>query len=435
MRREFLKLMKCPYCGNDFRIEEVYEENDKGIINGCIKCECDIYPILEDILILKKDNMKKYIIKLLKDNNIREAVAFSLSEHIEYMCDIMNYLESREHYKINKNLFALVKIRHLLKNRYKKYTDKSLSFCEVMGSSPYEIYLKHRFSTESFWSLYPFVPLLKRNNGRILDLGCGAGHASFVISSYVNPDELVCADHTFKSLYLARKYSAKGSHFICLDANYPLPFNDNIFSSVVMLDAFHYVNAKALLAKECERVLNQEGMLLLLHLHSALSEDISFEEQLSPSTWVSLFNNLKAIAMPEKSIVEDFILRYRLDLSKKYTEHELNSSEAILIVAGVDLECLEGVWKDILKIKNNLIINPIYKMKKNGNKILLNREFPSASFRKEYPLVERYLSDKCEIDKIIVNGRSVDISRSNEGEIEDLMRKFVIINVPERFIK
>ena len=435
MKTELLKQMKCPYCGTDFEIEDVYEENGDDIINGCIRCECGEYPILGGILILKKDNTKRYILEFLKKKNVREAVAFSVGEHIGYVCDIMAYLESGAHYKLNKILSALVRVRHLMKNTYKKYSDKNISFCEVFGSSSYEIYLKHRFSAASFWSLYPFVPLLKRNRKRILDLGCGMGHASFIISTYVKPEELVCADHTFKSLYLAKKYFAKDAQFICLDANYPLPFKDDIFSSILMMDAFHYVDARALLAKEFERVLNQEGMLFLLHLHSALTENISFGEPLSPSTWLSLFNNLNVVAMPEKSIVEDFILRDRFDLSKKYSEEELNFSDAISVIGGgnFNLDCFDGIWKDVFNIKNNLVINPIYKMKEEGDKILLEREFPSESFKKEYPLTEKYLPERSVIDKRFVKGRSVCVSDSDK--IVDLMRKFVVINVPEKYIR
>jgi SAM-dependent methyltransferase/uncharacterized protein YbaR (Trm112 family) len=407
MRPELLKLMKCPYCGTDLEIKEIYSENEEGIINGCVKCECDEYPILESILILKNTPTKRYI--------------------IEY-----DFIEPKPFGKFfKKGLLSFVNSSS--KKKYKKYSDKSLSFCEVLGNGPSDGYFKHRFSSQTFWSLYPFIPLLRRKRKRILDVCCGAGHASFVISQYVNPDELICVDGEFKSLYLAKKYFSNAAEFINIDANYQLPFKDDVFSSVFMMDAFHYVDARALLAKEFERVLDKKGMLLLLHLHNALVENVAAGKPLSPSTWKDLFDNLNVIALPEKSIVEDFIQRDKLDLSKKYSEKELNLSDAILIIAGADLECFDGIWKDILEVKENLIINPIYKMKEEGDKILLEREFSSEFFRKEYPLTEKYLPERREIDKMFVNGRSISVSDSNE--IEELMRKFVVINVPEKYIK
>jgi SAM-dependent methyltransferase/uncharacterized protein YbaR (Trm112 family) len=434
MRPELLKLMKCPYCGTDFEIDEVYSENGERVINGCIKCECNEYPILEGILILKNAPTKEYIIEYLKKGENEKAVALSLMGYTNDICRVADFIEPKPFGKFfKKGLLSFVNSSS--KKKYKKYSDKSLSFCEVLGSGPSDGYFKHRFSSQTFWSLYPFIPLLRRKRKRILDVCCGAGHASFVISQYVNPDELICVDGEFKSLYLAKKYFSNAAEFINIDANYQLPFKDDIFSSVFMMDAFHYVDARALLAKEFERVLDKEGMLLLLHLHNALVENVAAGKPLSPSTWMDLFDNLNVVALQEKAVIEDFILRDRLDLSKNYSEEELNLSDAILIMGGADSDCFDGIWEDILEVKENLIINPIYKMKEEGDKILLEREFPSEFFRNEYPLTEKYLHKKCEIYKRFVDGRSVCVSGENEHEIENLMRKFVVINVPENYIK
>ena len=432
MKQELLEIIKCPYCGTDFEIEEVYSENEGEIINGCVKCECDEYPILEGILILKSTPTKKYIIEYLKNKEIEEAIALSFGNYTNDICRVIDFIEPMPCGKfLKKSLLGFV--NRSSKRKYKRYPNKNLSFCEVLGNGSYEVYLKHRFSSQTFWSLYPFIKLLRKKRKRILDMCSGAGHASFVISKYVNPDELICVDGDFKSLYLAKKYFSN-AEFINIDANYQLPFKDDVFSSVFMMDAFHYVDARALLAKEFERVLSKMGMLLLLHLHNALVENIAAGKPLSPSTWTGLFD-LNVMALPEKSLIEDFILRDRLDLSEKYSEKELNSSDAILIMGGADSDCFEGIWKDILEIKENLIINPIYKMKEEGDKILLEREFPSEFFRKEYPLTEKFLPERCEIDRRFVNGRNVCVSGENEHEIENLMRKFVVINVPEKYIK
>jgi len=448
MKQELLELMKCPYCGSDFEIEEIYEvfsENEEEIRNGCIKCECNEYPILEGILILKNLTAKKYIIEHLKKREVEKAVALSFKEGVNDICRVADFIEPKPGGKIIKKCL-LGFARH--SSKYKILSNKKSSFFDALGYGSYEVYLKHRFSSQTFWSLYPFFHLLRtrERRKRILEVCCGAGHASFVVSNYVNPEELICVDGGFKSLYLAKKYFSNAAAFINIDANYQLPFKDGVFSSVLMMDAFHYVDARALLAKELERVLNQEGMLLLLHLHNALAENPAAGKPLSPSAWRGLFDrDVTVRVLPEKRVVEDFVLRDRLDLSKEYSEEELNSSDAIIIVAGagVGSECFDGVWEDILKvkrkIKENLIINPIYKMKEEGDKILLEREFPSESFRKEYPLTEKYLPERGEIGKGLVSGGSVFVSDSDEREgeikeIKDLMRKFVVINVPERYI-
>ena len=438
MKQELLELMKCPYCGTGFEIEEVYSENEEEIISGCIKCECDTYPILEGIFILKKSPQKKYIVEYLKKKENQKAIALSLGFAVTDICRVADIIEPKLCGKFFKNSLLNL-VNYLSKKRSRRYSDKNISFYEALGNKYGVVYFKHRFSSQTFWSLYPVIPVLSKKRKRVLDMCCGAGHASFVISKYVNPDELICVDGDFRSLYLAKKYFSN-AEFINIDANYQLPFKDDIFSSVFMMDAFHYVDARALLAKEFERVLSKEGLLLLLHLHNAQVENVAAGKPLSPSTWKSLFD-LDVTAMPEKSIVEDFILRDRLDLSKRYSEEELNLSDAVLMIGGADLDCFDGIWKYILEIRDNLIINPIYKMKKEGDMILLEREFPSESFRKEYPLTEKYLPERCIIDNEGVmkalEGREVNMNRISEENlkyIEELMMKFVIINVPRKYI-
>ena len=434
MRQEFLKLMKCPYCGTDFEIEEVYEENGREIINGAVKCECGVYPILHGILNLKINPLSKHALELLKEGKPKEALMLLLGPNVEGVWELTDFLQAKQPGRFfRKVLLSLVALWAKFNTR--KYLKEELSLCDLLGKN--QTYFKHRFSAETLWSIYPFIPLLKRNRKRILDLGCGRGHASFIISNYVTPEELVCADHTFKSLYLAKKYFVKEAQFICMDADYPLPFKDNIFDSVFMLDAFHYVPTRAQLAKELKRVVSLQGLLLLLHLHNSLAHNIGAGYPLTPQAWINLFRGgaLENKAIPERRIVENFLLNNKLDLAEEYSGNELNSSNAISIISSKD-QSLFGVYDKVdsyfLNNKNNLVINPIYKMKEEGDKILLKQEFPSEFFRMEYPLTEKYLPERCVIDKRFVNGRIVCVS--DLDEIEDLMRRFVVINVPEKYI-
>lgn len=210
MKQDLLELMKCPYCGTDFEIEEIYSENREEIVNGCIKCECNDYPILEGILILENAPTKKYIIEYLKKKEIEKAIALPFGNYTNNICRVMDFIESKLSGKFFKKVL-LGFVNRSSERGSKKYSDKNISFCDVLGNKPRVIYFKHRFSSQTFWSLYPFIPLLRGKRKRILNVCCGAGHASFVLSKYVNPDELICVEGDFKSLYLAKKYFAKKS--------------------------------------------------------------------------------------------------------------------------------------------------------------------------------------------------------------------------------
>ena len=445
MKKEFLELMKCPYCGTDFKIDNIYDEKEDEIITGTIRCECNEYPVLSSILYLKMGATKEYILNCLRAGKARRATATSLLKGIDDILRVAAFLGTKGLFGRQLKRFLLALLGIAANRSYRKYANSNLPFFDVLGNSGYETYLKHRFSAESLWSVYPFVPLLKENKGRILDLCCGTGHASFIISQYVSPEELVCVDHTFSSLYLNKKYFAKDAQFICLDANYPLPFKQNTFGSVLMLDAFHYIHARALLARQMEHVLSSDGLLLLLHLHIPSSPNITAGEPLSPEVWANLFQKIKIKALPESTVVEHFLLEGRLDLATEYSDDELSSSTALIIVGNKGdsiSRIFERVWDALLNNKSHLIISPIYKIKRERNSAILDRGSPSNSFWEEFPLAQRHLPQRYviggELGKII-QGRALksmleSIPPEDLKHIEDLMKRFVIINVPPEYL-
>jgi SAM-dependent methyltransferase len=257
------------------------------------------------------------------------------------------------------------------------------------------------------------------------------GHASFIIQEHAKPKELICADHTFRLLYLAKKYIAKSAQFICLDVNNPLPFKDNSFSFVLTLDALHYVKNRSLAAREIERVVLSNGCLLALHLHNS---------QMPFEVWTSLFKKFPVKAFTEKRLVEDFFNTNMLDLSKTCNEQELISSNAISIVGANDdstPQIFEGVASKFLSYKSHLIINPIYEISCRENSIILNRRFPNEEFAIENPFAQQLLPKQCVIPTTILTPGSRSVSKNLSGEqteqVQRLMSQFVLINVPQGY--
>lgn len=445
MKLDSLKLMKCPYCGSDLSLGEVYRENNMDIIDGFVLCGCNKYPILDGILFLKAGHKNNKIKILMVEGKIRQAVKVAMDKSEERFWELDHFLRLNGIYGqfFGDLLSIIVKTRANL--NYKKYSDDNIPFCSMLGNNPFDIYLKNRFSADSFWSLYPFIPLIKERRERILDLSCGMGHSSFLLSTYVRPKELICADYSFRNLYLAKKYFVEDAALVCLDANHSLPFKDGIFSSIIMLDAFHYIKGQSSLAREMERVISLPGLLLLLHLHNKLKENLAAGQPLTPDGWINLFQNVPFKLLPEKSVVEDFIYRNKINLVKDYSKDDLNSSDALVIIGGgnnSNLYIHQDVWVNILENKNNLIINPCYTIERKVDSVILSRKYPSESFKNEYPLMKKYLPEECIINGMAakaITGRNLDInsikfSEYDQLRIEELMRKFVIINVPKNYI-
>jgi SAM-dependent methyltransferase len=445
MRSQFLKLMKCPFCGSDFGIQDVIEKKGEEVIAGSVRCECSEFPVVEGILIIKASPLNRRIIRLIKERRVREAAIHCLGwEDFENLHK--SYVPFRFFRKIQgtlgRFLFGLGYAELIREHGkvYRDYSERSLPFYEVLGKSSFDMYLRNRFSCETFWPIYPFIPLLKRKKSRILDLSCGAGHSSFVVSKYVEPQQHYCVDSSYRLLYLARKYFVQTAEFVCIDANSPLPFKDQIFDTILMSDAFHYVYGRANLAHEMERALLPGGLILLPHLHNSLVYNHDEGYPLTPQAYTNLFDGdqLESRAMPERRIVENFLFRNKLDLVQKYSEDELNSTNAVILMATSDKSLFkvhDNVNRDFLSIKNNLVINPLYEIKPGKDSILLARfsdKYPLL-YEDCYPLTEKYIPKKSEIGKEFVSGRKVHIS--DLGKAEDLMKRFVIINVPENYLK
>ena len=250
-------MLCCPLCGAEMKIREVYDETPEMLIQGCLQCECDTFPVCEGILILKDSPVKKYVLRFLKESAFQKAALYAMANYADDACRLLHFLEAfpggRQLSKIS--LWLLTAYFDRL---YKRVFDKEISYLDLLGEGAYHQYLKHRFSSQTFWSLYPFLPLIREHGERILEVCCGSGHASFVLSRHISPDKLVAVDGNFWNLFLTAKYFSRAD-LIQADMNAGLPFKDQQFSTVLMMDSLHYIDARALLAREIVRVTTPEG--------------------------------------------------------------------------------------------------------------------------------------------------------------------------------
>jgi ubiquinone/menaquinone biosynthesis C-methylase UbiE len=442
--------MMCPYCGTDFKIEQTITENNQEIINGILKCACSHFPILKGILILNEELLNENIIRLIKDKEIEKATTICLwNDHFERIkvertssltLPFPKQITNRLQYLLS--VLAEETANKKFQKLYKKYSDNDLSFCDLIENNLFGKYLKYRFSSDSFWSLYPFLSLIKEKNSKILDLSCGTGHFSFVLSQYVGPSELCCADKYFSLLYLARKYFAPNAEFVCLDFNNTLPFKNNAFSSILMADALMLVHSRFSLIHEIERLLMQDGFSLFLHVHNSLGKNLepvgSYGKGMTPKQWRMLFEttklNLKILS--EKQVLDNYLSQNILLLQDETNDGELNSSNALIILATIDSEIFrkyDNAKRILLSARKNLIINPIYKIRQENN--ILNLSRPSLTIDNVgdfYPIAEKYLPKEIQLQKDIFDNDST--INTNKDSIEELIRSFVIINTPSKYI-
>jgi len=94
-------------------------------------------------------------------------------------------------------------------------------------------------------------------NGRLLDIGGGTGRVASAIKEYV--DEIVIADVSFGML----AHSPRTDFQPVCGTSESLPFADDFFERVIMVDALHHVIDHAHTAREMFRVLKPGGVLVI----------------------------------------------------------------------------------------------------------------------------------------------------------------------------
>lgn len=427
MRKTLPALLRCPLCGVDIKIKDIYEETSEAVIHGALHCECDTYPICYGVLILKNSPVKKYVLHFLKERAFKQAALIAIANYADDVCRVLDYVEPLKMGKLIRTVM-LRTVTAYLTARYSKYFNENISFSELLSDGSYDQYLRHRFSSQTFWSLYPFISLIRKQGGRVLEVCCGSGHASFVLSRSIPPEKLIGIDGNFRNLYLAAKCISRAD-FIQADVNAGLPFKNHQFSVAFMMDSLHYVDAQALLAGELVRVTTPEGFDLVLHLHNARKENVCAGRPLSPAAIRRIFRDDEIRLLPEKEVIESFIQNGRLDLSEGYTEGQIREVEALIVTRQVPAAVSEDLWDDLLRPDDHLIVNPMYRAEDRDDRILLTRTFPSKAFRQEYPLTEMYLPDRYEIQKTVLR-QGWDPSSE---EFREMRRRFILLSVPGRY--
>ena len=281
--------------------------------------------------------------------------------------------------------------------------------------------------------------MLKETGEPILDFGCGVGHASFVFSHFSRSSNIFCVDANFLNLTLAKKYFIR-AQFVCIDTTSTLPFNDGSFSFIFCNDAFHFFNSKLETAKEFQRILKNEGAIVISHIHNALACNMSAGTPLSSSSYSRLFANMKTVTFPEDDLLRSFIYENIVNMGKTFPQKELDSSNAVTLVASHNEKLFKeygDVKRYLLSMKESLILNPIYDVTEKGKQYLLKRAVPRfrgfPDLMKEYYLTDKILPKTLDIEKNIMEAILTKRYKNCEHEINKLIESFVLINVPKRY--
>jgi hypothetical protein len=261
------------------------------------------------------------------------------------------------------------------------------------------------------------------------------GHLSFLIRRLIAPSRMVCIDLSPAFAYSTRRFflpDLPAGMPIAHDMNRPLPLGAGLFRAVFCLDAFHYVQNRVGLAREFMRVIRDDGIVVLGHVHNRLVPSNYPGHPLSPDEYTQLFDGHPVRILPENYVLQCSLSNRPVDLRRTFDAGEVNSARVLYVVAAksVDALCeIAPVGEAFIGAARNPRLNGMYRARCGGDGVVLTLDVPDQ-LRAEYDehggVLPRTLRVTAESLGGVGNG---SLSR----EQCDLLANHVLIDLPDDY--
>ncbi len=284
MHQAHLSTLHCPFCKSKLQIGNLILEDKKSIIHATTFCSCDIYPIVDGVLYLSKNNIKGAALEFL----IKQKILLKKAKDIPFFLFLFPLSN-----KLAIYIVSFFSKHNIFKNLSFNSFIKLFSSIGIYEKS-WANYLLTRDQQSSFLAAKITNSIIEKNSV-ILDAGCGAGHLLNELKEKTKEEKIFAIESSLPGIYLAKKYFCKAANYIYLDMNYPLPFRSSFFDYIVSSDVLHLISNKKLVGKEWQRILKKNGVITLNNLHNKyfarrFKDPIDYPE--SPSGYGSYFSNL-----------------------------------------------------------------------------------------------------------------------------------------------
>jgi SAM-dependent methyltransferase/uncharacterized protein YbaR (Trm112 family) len=438
MKLQTLKELCCPYCAAALEVSDGIDIREDEIKQALVKCNCNIYPLIEGILVLKNNipGSDYLAVSSLQNRRLEQALHYLLKPKTI----IDRFIQQAFRRKlIFSRLVDNVRSK-LIRHRVNKTTGRIFfsDFIKHLRIGGYGDYFLHRFSSTSFLASLPLVLMLKSFPGPILEIGSGMGHHGFIISSLYPQKRLVCVDASFINLFLAKRFFAPQAEFICLNANDPLPFADKKFNVIFSSDTLHYLYSKKSMIQEILRISQEEAIVLLAHLHNLKGQDPVAGNPLTAEGWLGLMHSfLYAKLLPEPQVLSDFLQKNTLNLSDNFSPAQLQEANAFMLVAGTRSQVFKNysdIGEQYSHLDNQLILNPLYRRHIKGNSVRLRKKWPTDFIKAENFITDKIIPDTYVLDegttKLILENK---VSQIHPSKISELMKNLILIHAPKDY--
>jgi uncharacterized protein YbaR (Trm112 family)/SAM-dependent methyltransferase len=405
-----LEILRCPFCGTrlDLVSNDALARAGSQIDFGVLGCQCCAFPIVDGIPVLIADDVTRGAMHALEAGRRDDARAALLG------LDVAGADRLRAALADGSATYRLA--------------------LEILSRDAEATYFVYHFSDPNYVLAETLVRVLGRERtrtARVLDLCGGSGHLTRVLGQIAD-QPVVVADIYYWKLWLAQRFTAPGCAPVCCDANAPLPFVADSFSTVVLFDAFPYIWHKRLLAGEMLRLAGPAGTILMPHLHSSLAFNYSAGMTLTPAAYRDLFAPLRPRLFRDTDLFNDILGHTAIDLSRDVTPEQAGDEPTVTLLASHDA----GVFRTHElagpgALTGELRVNPLYRVEQQGAQATLTLAFPTAEYEDEFGEVRRYLPETLTLDADL-RGR---LEPAQFGAAyTDLRRRRILLDTPSRYL-
>jgi SAM-dependent methyltransferase/uncharacterized protein YbaR (Trm112 family) len=413
MNSRLLELLRCPYCGSRLHAQASAHSTWQDPAHGTaiLGCQCCAYPVVAGIPYLATGRTAEEAMRCIGEGHHDRA------------------------------LFALLGLPEEKQEQFRtRLHDKRpatfRTWVQLLCPGPEGEYLFHRFSDPSYLCSRAVLRAVGQDSlcfvGHVLDVCGGTGHLTRTLCDLAGTEQIILADLSFAKLWLARQFVVPGGQAVCCNANEPLPFAPGRFSLVVCSDAFHYVWSRRLLACEMIRLLDEQGTIILPHLHNLLADNCSAGMPLAPADYRNLFQGLHTRLFKESRVLDSLLEGQDMDFSADPADEELHEEPALVLMATRRGDLFRAYEHPRAAPGGRpLARNPLYSAIPTANGERWELEFPSAGYEFEFASCKRYLPTT-----ISVTSAELDSLRTGEldGRLKRLAEQQVLLDLPERYL-
>lgn len=361
---DILEKIVCPFCRHRFRIIERLDHGRH--FNGILECRCRKYPVTYNILNLggKYGYALDDAVNYLKKGDIQKAVQVQVEK--ETLAQSVSAKISRKVFRVTQNYSQMGRFQRF----YSPDLLSAASFQDGLSRlkmGGFGMYLKYRYALPSFRAALPVCFLLKPYEfGSILDLGCGAGHYTYVLNSFFPKALYVGVDQHYANLLLGQRFlSLQNSFFICLNLETPIPFSsffDCIFSSdIVSTLSVSHKNFIKYLA-----LVKTSGVVYLPRFDHCWGKPFTVKPGKKLELRVGMVNHL----LSEDGLLDYISTHNDLSLERIKDKQSISDSRALALVLTRDPDFLslhiDTLWQELKAAIGPWAPDPTYRKSRQG---------------------------------------------------------------------